>query len=93
MKRVTKDELQALFDSAGFIDASIELRSIRKEFRTPEEFLEFGSSNSRGKLLENVPADLREQVRSDITQELKKKMTASGSDLQSNTLFAIARKP
>lgn len=93
MKRVTKDELQALFDRAGFVGASIDLRSIRKEFRTPEEFLEFGRANSYGRLLEHLPADIREQVWSDITEELKKKMTPTGRDLQSNTLFAIAQKP
>jgi arsenite methyltransferase len=92
-KRVTKDELQALFDQAGFVGASIELRSIRKEFRTPEEFLEFGRANSHEGFMDNVPAGLQEQVRSEIKEELKKKMAASGSDLQSNTLFAIARKP
>lgn len=92
-KRVTKDELQELFDRAGFVEASIELRSIRKEFRTPEEFLEFGRANSHERFMESVPADLQEQVRSEIKEELKKKMAVSGSDVLSNTLFAIARKP
>jgi len=93
MKRVNKDELEALLKDAGFRDIHIEPRSTNRRHRSPDEVLDFQSSNMTGSLLKDIPEPLKLVLRQDIMQELEKRRTAGGIELPSYTLFAVAVKP
>lgn len=92
-KSVTKDELGQLLDEQGFKISKLYVKKGLKYFGTPQEFIEFGESSSFGTFLTHVPISLRQSVRSDITDELKKRQTEKGIEFVRNLIFAVTQKP
>lgn len=91
-KPVNRNELQALFQSAGYEDINITTRTTQIYFNTTKEVFEFIESSSFGTFLQHVPVHLRLSAKHDIEKELEKRRTSEGIELLSNTVFAIAQK-
>ncbi len=92
-KPVTRKELEALLSGAGFAEIGINLRTGKRYYSSPEEVFAFNEASSFGNFLMHVPESLRPQARKDIAEELEKCRTKDGIELDTNTLYAIARKP
>jgi arsenite methyltransferase len=92
-KPVTRMELEALLSGAGFTEIGINLRTGKRYYSSPEEVFSFNEASSFGNFLMHVPESLRPQARKDIAEELEKCRTKAGIELNTNTLYAIARKP
>jgi ubiquinone/menaquinone biosynthesis C-methylase UbiE len=93
MKRVTKGELEVLFEEAGFKEIHIEPRATNRRHKSLDEVLAFQSSNMAGGHLKDIPEPLKLAIRKDIMEELEKRRTSAGIELPSYTLFAMAVKP
>ena len=93
-KRVTAMELYDLLSEAGFADIYIEPKIFNTYYGSPDEFFERRRPGSPEGCLNGVPVELMQQVRDEILGELEKYTTpVGGIELESVTLFAIAKKP
>lgn len=90
---VSKNELRELLGRAGFCDIRIDVMEENHHYESPEALLDFIEASSFGNFLRNVPDQLRPRARHDIKKEIEKLRTATGIELQSNLMFAIAAKP
>lgn len=94
MKKVTAPELHELLSGAGFTSISIEPRAVPRKYNSPEEFLQhLEEKDSPGGVLKNIPDEIRENIRQEITVEFRKAETPEGTGFGNITLFAIATKP
>lgn len=93
MKKVTATELLDLLSDAGFGSILIEPRAIPWKYGSPEEFLKHleERDNSKG-LLKDIPSEIREKIRQEITEELRKAQVSEITDFSNVTLFATATK-
>lgn len=89
---VSKNELEKMFESAGFRDIGIEVTEEKQYYPSPEVFLQFIEASSFGNFLRNVPEQYRASVRRDIGKELEKMRTDRGIELRANVMYAIATK-
>ncbi|MDI9395751.1 MAG: methyltransferase domain-containing protein [Euryarchaeota archaeon] len=93
MKKVTSPELHDLLSGAGFTSISIEPRAIPWKYNSPEEFLQhLEEKDSHEGVLKDIPEEIREKVRQEITEEFKKVQTMEEAGFGNITLFAIATK-
>ncbi|MHC1754239.1 MAG: class I SAM-dependent methyltransferase [Methanosarcina sp.] len=94
MKRVTASELRNLLSGTGFTSISIEPRNIPRQYGSPEEFLKhLEERDSPDGLLKNIPDEIREKIRQEITEEFRKTQTPASIGFGNVTLFAVATKP
>lgn len=91
-KPVTKDELEKLLVDQGFKISKLYVNKGLKYFGTPQDFIEFGESSSFGTFLTHTPQSLRQSIRSDIVDELKKRQTDKGIEFVRNLIFAVVQK-
>jgi arsenite methyltransferase len=89
---VSSDELDGLMRTTGFIDIDICLVPEKHYYRSAREFIEFIEASSFGNFLRQAPGYVRSQIIEDMGVELEKRRTDAGIELESSTMFAIARK-
>jgi len=91
------DQLRALLADAGFINITIHSEKIKQYFSSPREVFEFWKSSSFGNLptggLSGMTDQQRAEARRKRIEELEKRRTPMGIELQSEPLIAIAMKP
>jgi arsenite methyltransferase len=93
MKKVTSPELHDLLSEAGFTSISIEPRAVPWKYNSPEDFLQhLEEKDSPEGVLKDIPNELREKIREEITEEFRKVQNPEGTDFGNITLFAIATK-
>ena len=93
IKRVTARELRDLLTGAGFTCLSIEQRTIPRNYGSPEEFLMHVEERAEPEgTLNDIPDDVRENIRREIIEEFRKRQMAS-TGFANVTLFAVATKP
>ncbi|MGA9140664.1 MAG: class I SAM-dependent methyltransferase [Methanocella sp.] len=90
---VSSDELDGLLHTTGFVGIDIRLVPEKHYYRSAIEFIEFIEASSFGNFLRQVPGHIRTQIIDDMGVELEKRRTDAGIELESSTMFAIARKP
>lgn len=94
MKKVTATELRDLLSDAGFDSISIEPRAIPWKYGSPEEFLKHLEKRDGPEgLLNDIPSGIRDKIRQEITEELRKAQVSEIAGFGNVTLFAIATKP
>ncbi len=90
---VSNDELDGLLKQAGFGDIDISLVPEKHYYASAKEFIEFIEASSFGNFLRQVPGQVKSEIIEDMGVELEKRRTDAGIELESSTMFAIARKP
>lgn len=96
-KMLSGDELKALLAGAGFVDITVDSPTIKQYFSSPREVLEFFKASAFGNFPTGKMPDMTEQqwaeARGKWVEELEKRRTPRGIELQSDPLVAIAMKP
>jgi len=93
MKKVTAPELHDLLSGAGFTRISIEPRAVPRKYNSPEEFLKhLEERDSPEGVLKDIPDEIREKIRQEITEEFRKAQAPEGTGFGNITLFAVATK-
>ncbi len=87
----TRKDLEALLTEAGFVDIKAKSMTVARYFQSPKDFFLFLRASSFG-LPSRVPERLRSEVRDVIIEELEKRRTPSGIELESNPLYITASK-
>ena len=88
----TKNELEMLLTEAGFEDIAMNPLTMTRYYHSPEEFFLFLKASSFGQP-SRVPERLRPEVNRAIVEELEKRRTPSGIEIQSHPLLVTAMKP
>ncbi len=90
---VSREELDTLLHTTGFGEVEIRLVPEKFYYRSAMEFIEFIEASSFGNFLRQAPEQVRSEIIRDMGVELEKRRTDAGIELESCTMFAIARKP
>jgi len=88
----SKEELEALLSEAGFKDITMSAMTTKSYFQSPKEYFGFLKASSFGQP-SRVPEYLRIEVRDAIVEELEKRRTPRGIEIESYPLLAVAAKP
>jgi ubiquinone/menaquinone biosynthesis C-methylase UbiE len=89
---LSRDELSTLIEEAGF--RGIDIKSaIRKHcYASVEALLDFMEASSFGNFLKDMPEHLRKGFLGTMKEELEKWKEGSRIELESSTMYAVARK-
>jgi arsenite methyltransferase len=87
----TRKEIEMLLTEAGFEDINMKSMTMTRHFQSPKDYFMFLRASSFGQP-SRVPERLRSEVRDAIIEELEKRRTASGIELESNPLLITASK-
>ena len=86
------EELKALLSSVGFTDITMSASATKVYFQSPKEYFGFLKASSFGQL-SRVPEYLRPEIREAFVEEMEKRRTPLGIEIESHPLLAIATKP
>jgi arsenite methyltransferase len=89
---ITNEKLETLLLRAGFTDVIVETDERKRFHQSASDLIDFYDTSSFGNYFQFVPENLRDSLKNDIVQELKKRRTVNGIELVSRTIFAIAKK-
>jgi ubiquinone/menaquinone biosynthesis C-methylase UbiE len=88
----SKEELEALLSEAGFVNIATSTMAAKGYFQSPKEYFGFLKASSFGQP-SSVPEYLRAEVRKAMIEELEKRRTPLGIEIETHPLLAVAEKP
>jgi arsenite methyltransferase len=90
---VSVDELERLFESAGFHAQSVALEPNIQHHASAEALIEFSQASSFGNYLGHLPEALRSGARQDLIREVEALRSSDGIRQEGVRIVAVAVKP
>jgi hypothetical protein len=88
----SKEELEALLSETGFVNIEMNTMTTKGYFQSPKEYFGFLKASSFGQP-SRVPEYLRDEVRQAMVEELEKRRTPLGIEIETHPLLVVATKP